>query len=285
MTLEPSVSIQSVYETITGKISGYFRSAGKTRAVLGLSGGVDSAIVAALAADALGAENVHGILMPSGFSTGHSVTDSLDLAERLGISCETIPISNLYDTAMATMSAFFADGKWSVAQENIQARLRGLILMAYSNKFDALVLNTSNKSELSTGYGTLYGDLAGAMMVIADLYKTQVYELCDFINRDKERIPTHILTKAPSAELREGQKDSDSLPDYPTLDAVLHAMNEEGLSADEVVARFEAEGGEEGAAKARRAVSLRRGSSFKIMQVPPIITVCGKPLAPAFKCI
>ena len=279
MILEPNVTIESVYELLIGKIRDYFAGAGISKAVIGLSGGVDSALVAALATDALGPENVHGIMMPSEFSTGHSITDSEALAANLGISVEQIPIGPVYDAAMGAMARFFEDGRWDTTQENIQARIRGLILMAYSNRFNALVLNTSNKSELSTGYGTLYGDLAGAIMVIGDLYKLQVYELCRYINRGGERIPEHILTKAPSAELRPGQKDSDSLPEYAVLDRVLHALNEEGLSPEQVLETFEDK------AAAQRALALRRKSSFKVMQVPPVLTVSSAPLLPPFKCL
>ena len=232
MILEPTLPIERVYDILIGKIRSYFEGAGMSKAVLGLSGGVDSALVATLAADALGSENVHGIMMPSGFSTSHSVSDSERLASNLGISIETIPIAPIYDSTMEAMAHFFADGRWDTTQENLQARIRALILMAYSNRFNALVLNTSNKSELSTGYGTLYGDLAGAIMVIADLYKLQVYELCRYLTRDGERIPEHILTKAPSAELKPGQKDSDSLPEYEVLDRVLHMLCEEEMSED-----------------------------------------------------
>ena len=279
MILEPTLPIERVYDILIGKIRSYFAGAGLSKAVIGLSGGVDSALVAALATDALGAKNVHGIMMPSGFSTGHSVTDSEALAANLGISTETIPIGPIYDSAMESMARFFEDGRWDTTQENIQARIRGLILMAYSNRFNALVLNTSNKSELSTGYGTLYGDLAGAIMVIGDLYKVQVYELCRYINRSGERIPEHILTKAPSAELRPGQKDSDSLPEYAVLDRVLHALNEEGLTPEQVLDAAEDK------AAAERALSLRRKSSFKAMQVPPVLTVSSAPLLPPFKCL
>ena len=279
MILEPGISISEVYDLLTGKIRAYFEGAGIRKAVVGLSGGVDSALVAALAVDALGADNVHGIMMPSHFSTGHSVSDSERLAANLGISSETIPIGAIYDSAMASMAHFFADCRWDTTQENLQARIRALILMAYSNRFNALVLNTSNKSELSTGYGTLYGDLAGAIMVIADLYKLQVYELCEYINLGGERIPEHILTKAPSAELKPGQKDSDSLPEYAVLDRVLHMLCEEGMSEAQVLESFEDK------AAAERAIGLRRKSSFKVMQIPPMLTVGSHPLCPPFKCI
>lgn len=281
MILEESLETGRVHDIITGKIRGYFESAGKKRAVLGLSGGIDSAIVAALAVDALGAENVHGILMPSQFSSLHSVSDSIDLADNLGITYDVVPIEKIYNRFMIEMKDFFEIGKWSVAQENIQARTRGTILMTYSNRFDALLLNTSNKSELFTGYGTLYGDLCGAMMVIADLYKVQVYELSRYENTlgPKPVIPESILTKAPSAELRPGQKDSDSLPVYDELDPILHALHEEGLSADEVVAR--------GASRelVDRIMRLKKGAAFKVLQIPPVITVGSKPIVPEFKCI
>ena len=279
MILEPNITIESVYQTLLDKIRAYFAGAGMTKAVIGLSGGVDSALVAALAADALGAENVHGIMMPSEFSTSHSISDSEQLAANLGISSETIPIRPVYDATMASLGHFFADGKWTTAQENIQARIRGLILMAYSNKFNALVLNTSNKSELSCGYGTLYGDLAGAIMVIADLYKLQVYELCRYINRNGERIPEHILTKAPSAELKPGQKDSDSLPAYEQLDPILHALCEEGLTAEDVIAR----GAD--AALVERIIRLKKSAAFKVLQIPPVFTVGSHSIVPPFKQI
>lgn len=279
MILEPRLAIEAVYERLVGKIRDYFAGAGMKRAVLGLSGGIDSAIVAALAADALGAENVHGILMPSAFSTEGSVADSVELARNLGISYDIVPIGSIYDKAMEAMAPFFTDGQWSVAQENLQARIRGAILMTWSNRFKALLLNTSNKSELFTGYGTLYGDLCGAIMVIADLYKVQVYELSHYVNRrhGKTLIPEAILTKAPSAELRPNQKDTDSLPAYELLDPVLHALCEEELTPEEVVARGT------DAALVERIVRLKRGAAFKVMQIPPVLTVGEHPVVPPFK--
>lgn len=279
MILEKNISIEQAYGTIVGKMRNYFASCHKSKAVLGLSGGIDSALVAALAADALGADNVHGILMPSQFSSLHSVSDSVDLADNLGIRYEVIPIEKIYKRFMLETRTWFEIGHWTVAQENLQARIRATILMTYSNLCDALLLNTSNKSELFTGYGTLYGDLCGAMMVIADLYKTQVYEMAEYINRDKEIIPISIIKKAPSAELRPNQKDTDSLPAYDQLDPVLHALHEEGLSVDEAVSR--------GADRqlAERILKLKNGAAFKIMQIPPVIAVGSKPVAPEFKCI
>ena len=281
MILEPSLAIADVHDLLVGKIQQYFASAGMEQAVLGLSGGIDSAIVAALAADALGAEHVHGILMPSEFSSLSSVTDSIELANNLGISYDIVPIEKIYKRAMIEMFRFFELGKWSVAQENLQAHIRGTILMTWSNRFNALLLNTSNKSELFTGYGTLYGDLCGAMMVIADLYKVQVYELSHYENtlHGKEVIPESILTKAPSAELRPNQKDSDSLPEYELLDPVLHALCEEELSPEEVIARGT------DAALVERVVKLKRGAAFKVLQIPPVLTVGSHPIVPPFKQI
>ena len=281
MILEPHLDIAGVHDTLVGKIRQYFASAGMKKAVLGLSGGIDSAIVAALAVDALGPDNVHGILMPSEFSSLSSVTDSIELANNLGMSYDIVPIEKIYKRAMIEMIRFFELGKWSVAQENLQARIRGTILMTWSNRFNALLLNTSNKSELFTGYGTLYGDLCGAMMVIADLYKAQVYELSHYENtlHGKEVIPESILTKAPSAELRPNQKDTDSLPEYEQLDPVLHALCEEGLTPEEVVARGT------DAALVERIVKLKKGAAFKVMQIPPVLTVGKHPIVPEFKQI
>lgn len=279
MIFYPDITAESAYNLLLGKIRSYLTSARQTKAVVGLSGGMDSALVAALAADALGADNVHGILMPSAFSSLHSVKDSVDLAERLGMNYDIVPIGDIYDKFVKQLGEYFSDVEWHVALENIQARIRGTILMAYSNRYGALVLNTSNKSELSVGYGTLYGDLAGAVMVIGDLYKMQVYELAAYINRDCERIPQSIIDKAPSAELHPGQKDSDSLPAYDVLDPVLHQLNDLGLSPEEIAAK--------GTDKAlvERIVKLRSGAAFKVMQVPPVFTVAGTPLLPEFKCL
>ncbi|NLD21134.1 MAG: NAD(+) synthase [Bacteroidales bacterium] len=279
MVFYPEISIDSVYDLLVGKIKSYFQSAGMKKAVIGLSGGIDSAVVALLAADALGAENVHGILMPSMFSTDHSLTDSVDLAKRIGVSYEMVPIAPIFGAMAEQLHHYFSDVEWHVAFENIQARIRCTILMAYSNRYNALLLNTSNKSELSIGYGTLYGDLSGALMVIADLYKLQVYELAHYINRNQERIPINIINKVPSAELKPDQKDSDSLPPYEELDPVLHSYNDLGHSPEDIIASGV------DPMLVERIAKLRRSSAFKAMQVPPELIVAGMPLLPPFKCI
>ncbi|MBR4802394.1 MAG: NAD(+) synthase [Bacteroidales bacterium] len=273
MLIHKEFTIGEIRFRLVEGIRDYFRGCNMEKAVLGLSGGIDSAVVAALAVEALGKENVHGILLPSEFSTMHSIQDAVDLADNLGIGYNVIPISDIYHKFMKGLEDVFKDKKeWSVAEENLQARIRGTILMAYSNKFNALLLNTSNKSELCTGYGTLYGDLAGAIMVIADLYKGDVYELAYDINREEEIIPVSTLTKAPSAELRPDQKDSDSLPDYELLDPILYAVNEGGKT----YAQLEEEGYDK--VLLARISSLTGKSAFKIHQIPPILNISSAPV-------
>lgn len=227
--------VELVYKALIMGLREYFTKNGLQRCVLGLSGGIDSALVCALAAAALGPENVHGILMPSQYSTDHSVKDAEDLANNLGVKYDIVPIKDCFDTLRATMKPVFGDRAEDVTEENMQARIRGAILMSYANKFGALVLNTTNKSEAAMGYGTLYGDSCGALSVIGDLYKTEVYELSEWINRDQEIIPWNSIHKAPSAELRPGQKDSDSLPDYKVLDEILQRHIDEQMSHEEIV--------------------------------------------------
>ena len=193
-------------------------------------------MVCLIAADALGPENVHGLLMPSQYSTDHSVKDAVDLAENLGVSYDIVPIKPMFDLLRETMKPVFGDRQEDVTEENMQARIRGTIVMSYANKFGAMALNTTNKSEAAMGYGTLYGDSCGGLSVIGDLYKTEVYELGEYVNRNGIRIPLNTIQKAPSAELRPGQKDSDSLPDYSVLDGILNLHIEEQLCLDEIVA-------------------------------------------------
>lgn len=228
--------VELVYKALVMGLREYFAKNNLQRAVLGLSGGIDSALVCALAVAALGPDNVHGILMPSQYSTDHSVKDAEDLAVNLGIKYDIVPIKDCFDALRNTMKPVFGDRAEDVTEENMQARIRGTILMSYSNKFGALVLNTTNKSEAAMGYGTLYGDSCGALSVIGDLYKTEVYELSEWINREREIIPWNSIHKAPSAELRPGQKDSDSLPDYGVLDTILNLHIEEQMSLEEIVA-------------------------------------------------
>ena len=232
---EKPEAVELVYKALVCGLHDYFAKNGLRRAVLGLSGGIDSALVATLAVDALGAENVHGLLMPSQYSTDHSVRDAEDLAHNLGMSYDIVPIKPMFDQFRESLKPVFGDRAEDVTEENLQARIRGTLVMSYANKFGALALNTTNRSEAAMGYGTLYGDSCGSLAVIGDLYKTEVYQLSEWINRDGIRIPQNSITKAPSAELRPGQKDSDSLPDYAVLDAILGLFLDEALCEDEIV--------------------------------------------------
>ena len=260
----------TIYRALVLGIRDYFQKHGFTKAVLGLSGGVDSALVAVLAADALGAEQVWGILMPSPYSTEHSVCDAVALAQNLGITHDTLPIRAPYEASTDTLSPLFKGLPFSVAEENLQARIRGMLLMALSNKFGHILLNTSNKSEVAVGYGTLYGDMCGSLAVLGDLYKTEVYALCRYINRQQEIIPEHILTKAPSAELHPGQTDQDSLPDYPTLDAVLKLYLEENTAPTTIVRKgFDA-------AVVEKIIRLINNNEYKRAQAPPVLRISKK---------
>lgn len=232
---EKPEAVELVYKALVCGLRDYFGKNGLRRAVLGLSGGIDSALVATLAVDALGAENVHGLLMPSQYSTDHSVRDAEDLAHNLGMSYDIVPIAPMFEQFKTALKPVFGDRAEDVTEENLQARIRGTLVMSYANKFGALALNTTNRSEAAMGYGTLYGDSCGSLAVIADLYKTEVYQLSDWINRDGIRIPQNTIDKAPSAELRPGQKDSDSLPDYSVLDAILGLYLDEQMCEDEIV--------------------------------------------------
>lgn len=225
----------NVYKAIKLGLGDYFRKNGFRNACLGLSGGIDSAVVAALAAEVLGPENVRVLLMPSEFSTEHSVNDAVELADNLGIQYQVIPITETFETLRESMKPVCMCLPFDVTEENMQARIRGMMIMALSNKFGNIVLNTSNKSEDAVGYGTMYGDNIGAISILGDIYKIEVYDLARHINRDREIIPLNIINKEPSAELRPDHKDSDSLPSYDILDAILYRMIEEGQSREEII--------------------------------------------------
>ncbi len=231
-------STEDIYRALVLGIRDYFQKNGFSKAILGLSGGIDSALTAVLAVEALGKENVKGITMPSKFSSAGSVDDSYSLAQNLGITIHTIPIKEVFDNFITVLQPHFQGTPFNVAEENIQARVRGNLLMALSNKFGYLVLATGNKSELSVGYATLYGDMCGGLAVISDVFKTTVYDLARHINTKagREIIPIATIEKEPSAELRDNQKDSDSLPIYAILDPILKAYVEEEKSKEEIIA-------------------------------------------------
>ncbi|MBK9733842.1 MAG: NAD+ synthase [Saprospiraceae bacterium] len=232
---QEKVKIALIHDALILGIKDYFKKLGFSKAVLGLSGGIDSAVTAILAARALGSENVRVLLMPSQFSTDHSLNDAIALALKSGIAYEIIPIKDVYEAFMDKLSPIFQDLPFNVTEENIQARIRGILNMAISNKFGNILLNTTNKSEMAVGYGTLYGDLCGGLSVLADVYKTEIYELAHYINRDEEWIPANSISKPPSAELRPDQKDSDSLPDYDILDIILYQYIEKRQGPQDII--------------------------------------------------
>ncbi|MDR3350885.1 MAG: NAD(+) synthase [Prevotellaceae bacterium] len=273
------MTAETIHKKLIGGLSKFFSQNGKSSAIIGLSGGIDSSLVAALAVEALGADNVSGLIMPSQHSTVHSVTDAVQLAENLGITCHVTPVESIYNAFIKELAPVFGQHKTpDVTEENLQARIRAVLLMAASNKHGSLVLNTSNKSELAMGYGTLYGDLIGALMVIGDLYKTQVYEVARYVNRHRHIIPPNTLTKEPSAELRPGQKDSDSLPSYDILDRILHGLVEEQLSPESLVRQ----GFDE--ALVMRVVQQKAQVAFKGFQLPQLLAVGEHPLLAEDKC-
>jgi len=228
---------EQLYDALVLGLRDYVHKCGFSTVCLGLSGGIDSALTAVIAADALGPENVYGLTMPSPYSSRGSVDDSFDLAKRIGIRCDEVPISDAFEAVKKTMSPLFAGKPEDVTEENMQARLRGVFLMALSNKDNHLLLTTGNKSELAVGYCTIYGDMCGGLAVISDLPKTKVFEVSRWINRDGERIPWNTIEKPPSAELKPDQKDQDTLPEYDILDAVLELYVEQHLGAEEIVER------------------------------------------------
>ncbi|MBK9015143.1 MAG: NAD+ synthase [Saprospiraceae bacterium] len=267
---QPKEKIALIHDALLLGISDYFKKLGFKQAILGLSGGIDSAVVAVLAARALGKDNVRVLLMPSQFSSDHSVNDARELAINLGIQYDIVPIEPVFEQYMETLKPHFWGHPFSIAEENIQARIRGMLLMAISNKFGNILLNTTNKSEMAVGYGTLYGDMCGGLSVLADVYKTEVFQLAHYMNKDGIVIPENTISKPPSAELRPNQKDSDSLPEYDILDAILYQYIEQRQGPHEIIRM----GFDE--ATVRRALRLVNMSEFKRHQAAPVLRVSPK---------
>jgi len=273
LSFYPAVGNAEIWAALVLGVRDYVRKCGFSKVVLGLSGGIDSALVAAIASCAIGPENVLGVLMPSPYSSDHSVNDALELARNLGIASKLLPIGDLMKTYDSTLADLFVNTTFGIAEENIQSRIRGNLLMAISNKFGHLLLSTGNKSEMSVGYCTLYGDMNGGLAVISDVPKTRVYSLCRWLNTEFERkddaqlvkeiIPVNIINKAPSAELKPGQVDQDSLPAYDVLDDILQRFIEHHESAQQIIAA----GHEEAVVK--RVVKLVTQAEFKRRQAAP----------------
>jgi NAD+ synthase (glutamine-hydrolysing) len=267
----------NVFEAMKLGLKDYFAKNGFKKACIGLSGGIDSAVVAAMAVEALGAENVRVLLMPSQFSSDHSVADAVEMAERIGVQYNVVPITEAYHAIVETMKPVMGGTEFDVTEENIQARVRAVMLMALSNKFGYIVLNTSNKSEAAAGYGTLYGDLVGSIGIIGDLYKSEIYDVARYINQIRDNIiPEHILQKEPSAELHPDQKDSDSLPSYEILDSILYRMIEKGEHREDIVnAGFDAK-------TVQRIHTMLFRTEFKRHQGCPVLRLSTSPLGVEF---
>ncbi|MDN0085414.1 NAD+ synthase [Crenobacter sp. SG2305] len=254
--------VESVYRALTVGVRDYIGKNGFPGALLGLSGGIDSALTLAVAVDALGADNVHAVMMPSRYTADISVDDSRDMVQRLDVKYDEIAIWPMYESFMSALAPSFAGLPVDTTEENLQARIRGTLLMALSNKTGKLVLTTGNKSEMTTGYCTLYGDMAGGFAVLKDVAKTLVVQLCEWRNEQAEIIPTRIITRPPSAELRPDQKDQDSLPPYDVLDAIMARYVEGNMSAEEIITDGFAE------ADVRRVVRLLKINEYKRRQAP-----------------
>ena len=269
--MQPATSrIEKIYQALLLGIRDYFSKMNFRQATLGLSGGIDSAVVAALAVKALGPANVRGLMLPSAYSSDHSISDAVALARNLGIQYDIVPINSAVSAFEQVLSPLFEGTSPGIAEENIQARARGIYLMAISNKFGHILLNTTNKSECAVGYGTLYGDMNGGLSVLGDVYKTDVYRLARHINRDGEVIPVSSILKPPSAELRPDQKDTDSLPEYDILDAILFGYIEENLSAKAIADRgYDAR-------LVERVIRMVNNSEYKRFQAPPILRISTK---------
>ncbi len=269
--LQPETEpIEKIHDALVMGIHDYFKKMNFKQAVLGLSGGIDSALTVVLAVEALGRENVRVLLLPSRYSSDHSVDDARQLAENLKIQYEIVPIQNAVDQFDETLTPLFKGTEPGIAEENIQARARGIFLMAVSNKFGHILLNTTNKSECAVGYGTLYGDMNGGLAVLGDVYKTDVFKMARFINRNEEIIPENSILKPPSAELRPNQKDTDSLPEYEVLDEILFSFIEQNLSPSEIVAKgFDP-------ATVERVIRMVNTNEYKRFQAAPILRVSSK---------
>ncbi len=268
--LQPKEKIVLIHDALILGIQDYFGKLGFKKAILGLSGGIDSAVTAVLAQRALGADQVRVLLMPSQYSSDHSVNDAQILAETIGIQYDVIAIKPVFEIFEATLAPQFTGLPENITEENIQARIRGMLLMAMTNKFGCILLNTSNKSEMAVGYGTLYGDMCGGIAVLGDIYKTEVYALANYINKDAVIIPRNSIMKPPSAELRPGQKDSDSLPEYDILDQILFQYIEKRQSPQDIIAMgFEP-------AIVNKACRLVNINEFKREQTAPVIRVSNK---------
>jgi NAD+ synthase (glutamine-hydrolysing) len=263
-------TMAKIHDALVLGIGDYFRKTGFKTATLGLSGGIDSAVTLVLAVKALGSENIHVLLMPSKFSSGHSIDDAVKLADNLGVQYDIVKIHDIVDAFDSTLATVFKGQVPDLTEENIQARVRGTLLMGLSNKFGHILLNTSNKSESAVGYGTLYGDMNGGLSVLGDLYKTGVFELARYINKDKEVIPLNTIIKPPSAELREDQKDSDSLPEYEVLDKILFDYIELAKSPSEIISM----GFDE--ATVHRTILMVNRNEYKRFQTPPILRISSK---------
>ncbi|MDL2230384.1 NAD+ synthase [Alistipes sp. OttesenSCG-928-L06] len=277
----------NVYQAIKLGLKDYFVKNGFTKACVGLSGGIDSAVTCALAVEVLGKENVRGLIMPSKYSTDHSVGDAIALANTLGIRSDIINITETYTALREAITPLFEGKPFDATEENMQARIHGAMLMAFSNKMGHIVLNTNNKSESAVGYTTLYGDTVGSLSILGDLYKTEVYSLARYINRNGNIIPESTLTKAPSAELRPDQKDTDTLPEYELLDAILYRLIEENQSVDEIAtAGFDYD-------TVKQVYTLFIKNGYKRYQNPPVLRLStvtlgkGKilPLTYDFSCL
>jgi NAD+ synthase (glutamine-hydrolysing) len=227
---------EEVYRALQLGLTDYVRRNGFDRVVIGLSGGIDSALTAAIATDALGSDGVWGVAMPTKFSSDHSISDAVDLAKRLGIQFDVVPIQSVFDDYLNVLNPLFGDEPFGVAEENLQARIRGAMLMAISNRFGPMVVATGNKSEMAVGYSTIYGDMVGGFSVLKDVFKTTVYNLARWRNLASEVIPPSSIDKPPSAELRPNQKDSDSLPPYEQLDPILRLYIEDDRGVEDIIA-------------------------------------------------